>query len=146
MSSHHQSNSRRTPHVGFLLTEVLVAAIVLAAVISVVSGLAVRSGRLRLDTRHYQVALEELTNQLDRLQALEEADRAAALERLTPSEHAQAVLASPKLSAQILDDAHGRRLTLSLAWDRFGKREPVTLVGWLPAVASGPGDEEAPTE
>lgn len=121
---------------GFVLTEVLVAAIVLVAVVSVVTQLAVRSGRLRLDTRHHQVALEELSNQLDRLLALDEPARTTALENLTPSSLAQSALSSPELTAQILEDVDGRRLVLSLVWNRFGKREPVTLIGWLPPVDS----------
>jgi hypothetical protein len=133
-------SDRDSRDLGFVLTEVIVAAIVLVAVVSVVTQLAVRSGRLRMDARHYQVATEELSNQLDRLLVLEESSRGEELKNLTPSPHAQNALSSPELTGAILDDADGRRIVLSLTWDRFGKREPVTLVGWLP-----PQDPEDPT-
>lgn len=121
------------------MTEVVVAAIVLVVVISVLTQLVVRGGRLQIENRLHQVALEELSNQLDRLINLDEGARTDAFERLTPSPEAQTMLPSAELQAEVFDDANGRRLVLSLAWDRYGQRRPITLVGWLP-----PADAPAP--
>lgn len=135
-------NRPRPLRSGLLMTEVLVAAVVLVAVISVLTQLMIRGGRLQMDARRYQVALDELSNQIDRLTALNEDARNRALQALTPSPDAAATLPSAKLQAKTINDAAGHRLVLSLAWDRFGERRPITLVGWLPPASVTP-DERA---
>lgn len=124
-----------------MLTEVVVASIVLVAVLSVLSQLTVRNGRLQAQTREYHLALEELSNAIARLTALEPQALDRELQDLTCSPATAIALTSPELSADVIDDAHGRRLTLALTWDRSGKREPVTLTAWLPT--KEPSYEEA---
>ena len=138
-----QTSPRKVNRGGFTVTEMIVAATLLVSVFSVVTSLAVRNGRLRQDARHYLVALDELSNQLDRLTALDGERLAKALDEVTPSQHARNVLPSPKLSAETIVDADGRRLVLRLLWDRSGKAIPLTLVGWL-APPPAAAEEAAP--
>lgn len=128
----------------FTVTELVVAATLLVTAMSVVAPLAVRSGRLWQDSRHYRLAMEELSNQLERLTALEAVERAAAIVEVAPSPQVSTALPNPVLSVETLTDENGTRLVLRLAWDRLGPSAPVTLVGWIdplpPATAPADGD------
>jgi len=119
---------------GFTVTELVVAAGLLVVVLSVVTSLTVSSGRLRQDSRHYRLAVDELSNQLEWLITIDEARRAEAIESLSPSPQARDMLPNPVLSAERLSDKHGNRIALHLAWDRLGKSTPVTLIGWINAL------------
>ena len=113
------------------MIELVVAATLLVTVLSVATNLTVRSGRLWQDSRHYRLALDELTNQLERLTALPSDQRSEALTQLAPSAELAAALPHPEFTADTLDDELGTRLILRLNWDRQGKSKPVTLVGWI---------------
>ncbi|MGI9427903.1 MAG: hypothetical protein ACR2NM_04555 [Bythopirellula sp.] len=138
----HESDLR-----GITVTELVVAAGLLVVVMSVVTSLAVRNGRLQHDSRHYRLAVDELTNQLERLTALD-ADRLAdAIAELAPSAQIQGTLPNPELTSERISDEFGDRLVLHLVWDRLGKRRPVTLVGWIdaqPTASIAAGAEEQP--
>ena len=70
---------------GYTMTDLVVAATLLVGIMSFVAPLAVRSGRLWQDSRHYRLALDELSNQLERLTSLDEGERDAALAELSVS-------------------------------------------------------------
>lgn len=123
--------AQQTPRHGFTVTELLVSALLLTSVMSLVGPLAVRSGRLWQDARQGRLALEELSNQLDRLTYLSEDQRNAALAELEPAESIRKALPNPQLTAEILHDRDGQRLVLQLTWDRVGTPGRCTLVGWL---------------
>ncbi len=132
---------------GFTITELIVAATLLVVLMSVVGSLTVSSGRLWQDSRHYRLAIDELSNQLDRLTALDEDDLEVALVELAPSSQISSVLSNPILTAESISDENGTRLVLQLAWDRLGKKTPVTLVGWvnpLPTSETATANEETP--
>ncbi|NOY41098.1 MAG: type II secretion system protein [Planctomycetes bacterium] len=138
---------RSTRRCGFTVTELVVAASLLVVVMSVVASLTVRSGRLWQDSRHYRLAIDELSNQLERLTSLDETRLAMAIAELSPSQQVRDALPNPVLSAETLADEDGTRLLLHLAWDRLGKSVPVTLVGWvdpLPSSAASAASEETP--
>jgi len=126
---------------GFTATEMLVAATLLVSAIAVVSPLTVKTGRLWQDTRHYRLALDELSNQLEQLTLLQADELEAALEELTPSPMAIRVLVNPELTAERFNDADGARLKLSLRWDRPGGSPPLGLVAWLD---ESPAEEAVP--
>ena len=132
------SNAKRR---GFTMTELVVAATLMVAMLSLVAPLAVRSGRLWQDSRYYRLAVEELTNQLELLTSLDEVERTAAIAELSPSSQVSAALPNPVLSAETLTDEDGTRLVMRLAWDRLGDNTAVTLVGWvdpLPSASNSP--------
>lgn len=125
----------------FTLLEVLVAATLFASGLALFAKLAVHHGRMWQQTRHERLAIEELTNQLDRLVALAPGPRATALERLDPSPAVAEVLVDAWLQVEAIDDADGNRLVLSIDWKRGYPAEPLTLVGW---VESAPVSEATP--
>ena len=135
---------RAARHDGFTVTELLVAATLLIAIMPVVASLTVRSGRLWQDFRHYRLAIDELSNHLERLISLDASEVATAIDELSPSSHIRAALPNPVLSAEVLTDQDGTRLILQLAWDRIGKSPPVVLVGWTDGLPTSP--ESAATE
>jgi len=139
--------SRASHRDGFTITELIVAATLLVVIMSVVASLTVRSGRLWQDSRHFPLAVDELSNQLERLTSLDEASRAEAITKLSPSIQMLDTLPNPVLTAETLADESGTRLVLHLAWDRLGKSSPVTLVGWvdpLPTEAKPAAGEKSP--
>ena len=79
--------------------------------------LVVRHGRLLTSARQYRLAVEELSNQLERLTALPSADVAAAVDKLKVSELTAAKLPGAELTANIEPAEYGRRVTLQIAWD-----------------------------
>jgi hypothetical protein len=115
-----------------MITELVVAAGLLMTAVAVVTPLAVKGGRLWLDSRHYRLAVDEVSNQLERLTALNATDRSAAIASLEPSPQAQRALPRPVLTAETLADEYGERLVVSLNWARPRGSKPVSLVGWIP--------------
>ncbi len=119
---------RRT---GSMVTELLVAATLLLSSITIASQLTIQSRRLWVDVRHHQLALDELSNQLERLVTLDTETAKSQLARLEPSESAEQTLANVKLQGNWLDDDDGRRITLSIQWDRPAPATPLTMMAWV---------------
>lgn len=113
------------------MTELIVAATLLITGLSLLGTVAFRTGKLWQDTRHYQLAMNELTNQLERLTSFDESEIDEQLGELTVSTAVEKVLSSAKLSGRKLSDDNGTRVVLEIEWDRLGTAEPLTLVGWL---------------
>lgn len=134
---------RRASKRGTTVPELVVAATLLVSAIGAVTPLAVSAGRLGRDTRVYRLAVDELANQLARLSALDEEERAAVLHELTPSEEVRDALPQASLVGRIVEDEDGTRLVLSLDWQRPVDAPPLELVGWLdalPAQSAPPAD------
>jgi hypothetical protein len=94
--------------------------------------LVVRHGRLLESCRHYRLALDELSNQLDRLTALPEADARAELEQLKPSSFIAAKLPGAELTGQLQPADIGNRLTLRLSWNDLPQRPTtVPMSAWI---------------
>jgi hypothetical protein len=121
---------------GTTLTEMIVAATLMASTMAIVAPLTVRTGRLWQDSRRHQLVMDELSNELERLATLAPPQRERAIAELAPPDHLQASLPSATLTAETIRDANGTRLLLSMNWDRPGKPKPVTLVGWLDSMPS----------
>ena len=130
-------NKKRSARDGYLMTEMVVAAMVLVAVISVATQLASSCYRVRMDARQYQVAVEELSNQLDRLVHVTPDQLEGVINQLEASETLSEALHEPLLSGELIDDDNGRRVVLSLSWSRPGGSPPMTMVRWLPSIAQG---------
>jgi Tfp pilus assembly protein PilV len=126
---------------GVTLFELLVAFGILSVVISVSAGLLVRHGRLLVSGRNQRVAVEELANRMELLQALPPVDRDAFLAAPAPSPFAAAHLPGATLTAVAAapDDAGLRRIELAIEWNEPGRRgHPLRLAGWVRS-ASGEG-------
>jgi hypothetical protein len=102
--------------------------------------LVVRHGRLLESCRHYRLALDELSNELDRLTALPPAEVKSAVAELAPSPFIAANLPGPKLTGQLKPADVGDRLTLQLSWNDMPEHPTsVTMAAWiLPTTQSPP--------
>jgi len=116
---------------GTTIIEFVVACSLLTALILLVVPSAVRIGRAQRIVRHERIALDELTNQLDRLAQLPLSQIKQEITSLTPSEFALAGLQSPRLSGAIQESEEGHRLVLKITWDSSGGSEVSrTMATW----------------
>jgi hypothetical protein len=128
--------------------EVFVALALLTSVLSLSAPLVVRHGRMLIAHRHYRIALEELTNQLERLTAMRADEVPVAVEQIAPSPFAAARLPGLTLRAQLDSADMGQRVTLAITWDEPERRQaPVVLAAWIaaepiPAADEPPGEEQ----
>ena len=136
-----QTNSRNLRR-GVAFAEVIVAAVLLISGISLVGQMTVANGRLLQQSRHERLALDELTNQLERLTALQGETLQSAIDTLSPSPAAMAALPKPTLTAELVEDDDGNRLTLRIQWDRPQSSTPIALTGWLPTRPVRSGESE----
>ncbi len=116
---------------GGTIADLLVAATLLGMLITTLMTLTVQSGRLRQQTRQQQLALDELTNQLQRLLTLDEDKRTSSLEKLESSEEIKSSLPPFTLHAEEFDDKQGKWMQLTLTWHPPRNSPPVSLVGWI---------------
>jgi len=118
--------------------EILMSFTLLSTVLVVSTPLIVKQGRILKEQRDYRLAIDELSNQIERLAVLSDADLPAAIENLTPSEFSASRLPEAKLSVELEKIDIGSRVTLRLSWDQPQRREaPVSLTAWV--VPSPPG-------
>jgi hypothetical protein len=125
--------------------EVLVAASIVLAVIGVLSSMVPRLGNVWKASRNNQLANHELANQLERLTTIPESQLSQALENLQVSSDLRDALHDVVLGHQLLDDANGRRIVLSIDWERIVDAKPITMVAWLPAQKKS-GEDQVETE
>jgi hypothetical protein len=122
---------RRQARHGGGMIDMFVAFTLLITAMAVTLPIVVRHGRLLQSQRHYRVALDELTNQLDRLTAIEDGDLSEALDQLEVSEFAAQRLSGAEISGDLQPAETGERITLRLIWNEPGRREsPLVLAGW----------------
>ena len=123
-----QTNPRRA----ISSLEVLVAFTLLSSVLALSTPLIVKHGRLLTAQRDYRLALDELSNQLERLAVLPDEDRSAALRQLTPSAIAAERLPGAQLRGELDSLDLGQRLTLRLWWDEPQRAAaPVVMTAWI---------------
>lgn len=112
--------------------EVIVALTLLTSVLALATPLIVAHGRLVKQQRSYRLALDELSNQLERLSTLPAGDLPAAIESLTPSQFAERHLPEATLRGELADVEFGRRVTLEVVWDEPNRHgAPVRLTAWI---------------
>ena len=124
--------------------EVIVAFTLLSGVMAFAVPLVVAHGRLLKAQRNYRIALDELSNHLDRAGILPAAELPAAIENLSPSAHAAQRLPGARLRGELAESQLGRRLTLEITWDEPNRHTaPIRLTGWIKSSASAaPASEE----
>jgi hypothetical protein len=128
---------------------VIVSFSLLSSVLAFATPLVVRHTRLLASQRHYRLALDELSNQLERLSALAADERSAALEKIAPSDFAAERLPGAKLRGELVESDFGQRLTLRLTWDEPQRSEaPLCLTAWMSSeprpIAGPPAGREQP--
>lgn len=138
----HVQRAGRRKSAGTTSLEALVAFGLLSTVLALSTPLVVQHRRLLTAQRDYRLALDELSNQLERLTALPGSDLAPALDKLKPSGFAAAKLPGAELRGELAAADVGQRLTLRLSWDEPGRKAaPVVMAAWVfpkPANASSP--------
>lgn len=111
--------------------ELMVAATLLLASLGTLYTAVPQLGRLWRSSRDYHLAINELANQLERLTLLSDSNLDSALEQLPVSNDLLAVVPTAKLSHRIVEDKSGKRIVLSIQWDREPDARPITMTGWL---------------
>jgi hypothetical protein len=137
------ANTLRRPRPGISSIEAIVAFTILSTALTLSLPLVVHHQRLLESTRHYRLALDELSNQLDRLTSLSAADVRSELARLSPSPFLAKNLPGAALTGELRSADLGQRVTLRLTWNDLS-RSPTTLAlaAWMlpasePSVSSG---------
>ncbi|TWT76679.1 hypothetical protein CA13_71760 [Planctomycetes bacterium CA13] len=116
------------PRSGVTLTELLVAATVVVTGMAIVAPLAIRSGRMWLETRAQHIAMDELSNQLEQIISLPANELPAELPRLAASDWATERLPGVQLNGERLGHDAVR---VSINWTRVGDPKPIELIGWI---------------
>ena len=112
--------------------EIIVAFTLLTGALTVSTSLIVKHGRMLQSQRHYRIALDELSNHIEQLSVLPEAELDRAVAGLQPSEFAAEHLPGAQLDGQLEPGDLGRRLLIRIWWDEPERRKaPVELVAWL---------------
>lgn len=115
---------------GLSLIEVIVAFTLLTSVMTLSLPLVVRHGRLLSAQRDYRIALDEVSNQLERITALEPNKVPSALEQLTISSAVAEKLPAATLKGELTPADIGGRVTMRLTW--AGVHGPaVTMSAWV---------------
>lgn len=116
---------------GATLVELLIASVVLVSAMSFITTMCFHTNQVWKRIAHQRVAVSELSNQLDHLTLLSVEEAQEAIANLSPSPQCKQTLTSPKLAAQLVEDAIGTRIELQLDWDNQIPSRPVKLSGWI---------------
>jgi hypothetical protein len=117
---------------GTTIIELVVSFTLLMAVLGASLPLVVRHGRILTSARQYRIALDELSNQAERIASLGHSEANLALIELKCSAFASEHLPGAELTGVIAASEGIERVTLSLVWDEPGRRSaPLSLVAWL---------------
>lgn len=131
---------RRSQRSGLSSLEVIVSLTLLTSVLALSTPLIVAHGRLLKAQRNYRLALDELSNQFDRMSALPAADLPRAMDEIAPSALASERLPGAVLRGQLAETDLGRRLTLEIWWDEPNRQAaPVRMTAWV-VPPTGPAD------
>lgn len=122
---------RRKRRAGASLAELVVAGSLLIAATGLVATSAVGDQRLARLERQNRMAVDELSNQIERLSILPAAQVASALGELSISSWAEPSLVEATMTGQLIDDEYGQRIELTIQWKRPGESKPVSAVAWL---------------
>jgi len=118
--------------------EVIMAFTLLGSVLAFSTPLVVRHKRLIASQRDYRLALDEVSNQLQRLSAVSPQNLATVIESLQPSDFISTRLSGARVHGELQTSDMGQRVQVSISWgDEQRLAAPVTLAAWfLPEAAS----------
>jgi hypothetical protein len=126
------------------LIELTVAATLIISGMAVIGKLTVATGRVWQQSRYERLAMEELSNQLERYTALWPDLSAEQRSEIAPSPEIADRLPGATLTLIPIQDALGTRLEMQIDWDRGVLAVPITLVAWIdpaPSDQTGLGEE-----
>ncbi len=113
--------------------EAIVAFTLLSAALTFATPLVIQHSRLLKAQRDYRLALDELSNRIERLSLLPADELSSALSQLQPSEMIATKLPDAELRGELQAADIGRTLTLRLSWQGpHGNPAMVSLVTWVP--------------
>jgi hypothetical protein len=142
MKPTNRSAARRRLRRGTGMLDLFVSFTLLVTLISVATPLVVRHGRLLKSHRDYRLALDELSNQMERLAGLNADQLPRAVKQLTPSAFVAERLSGAELMGELEPADLGSRITLKLTWNETGRHNaPVTLAAWVIPAPRQPGSE-----
>lgn len=128
----HDRASMRYARRGAGTLEMLVSFALLMTAMSIATPMVVRYFRLTKSQVNYRLALDELTNQMDRLTVLPQAELVEAIRQLAPSGFVRERLANVTLSGELQPMESGTHIMLRIWWDEVDRaRAPVKLSGWV---------------
>jgi hypothetical protein len=116
---------------GHTRLEMIVSAFLLTAIIAILPAAFARLSKVWDSTRDFQLASQELSNQLERLTLLSKEDCIEQLKTLPVSTTISKVMPGCSLRGELKEDDGEVRVVLSLHATGSMRREPIVLVGWL---------------
>ncbi len=126
----------------------VIEAIVSAGLMLVVMSLVVRMtfsvDRVWRDVGQHRVAMQELSNQLDRLTMLPSDQLASAMKSLEVSEVVKRTLPAANLQSELIRDELGVRIVLRIDWQRPVPAKPLMMAAWSRQQARPTGSDQAP--
>ena len=125
------SSLMRSNRRGFTSMEMLAAAVILCATVTVVTNLLFKCGMVWRDVSQHRVAMHELSAQLEGLTLMEADSVAEKIGQLKPSAICSDRLPEAKLTGSLVEDSLGVRIELSINWKRAVESKPMVLCGWL---------------
>lgn len=128
----HRSTRRTSPsRNAFTMIELVVAASIMIALMSVVTSLTFRIHGVWQDTNQQRIATWAVSSELERITSLPLDDIATTLDELEASEELRNLLTEPEWSGDLIDDELGPRVALRLDWKRRHPGKRLELVGWV---------------
>lgn len=125
-----------------MLTELIVAGGLLVSAMGLVATCVVAGQRMQRMQREHTLAVDELSNQLERFIALPPSEVESSLQKLAPSDWIVERFPESEITAERYSDEFGDRVELKLQWKRVGNPPPLVAVAWLnvnkPTSRSGP--------
>ena len=116
---------------GFTKLELLVAATLLSTMFAIVSPLFSRLNQVWHSTRWYQLASQELMNQMESITQLSRQECNTAIEELEIAPEILAAIPGAELTGKMDPSSDGDRIVLSIQLPASVRSEPILLVGWL---------------
>ena len=116
---------------GVSTVEVLVAGVLATTIMASTIPIYVRHQRLLSESGRERLAIEELANQAELLQAFPATDWGNAVKNLVPSAVCSRRLPGVRLDGLVCQTSLGTRAILRLHWNDAGRRDnPLTLAVW----------------
>ena len=116
---------------GFTKLEMVASATLLATMFGIASPLFSRLNQVWHTTRLYQLASQELMNQMETLIHLSREECEDALQQLAIAPEIVAVIPEAQLTGNLDTSDDGDRVLLAFRLPSSVRMEPILLVGWL---------------